>query len=78
MKVLAVFVFIFSLSISLILTMDILLGFKLSHALFNLLSPFWVIETGEYVMLIFFLLLTIGQQIAIIIKNKSHKQKGSS
>lgn len=78
MKVLGVFVFIFSLSISLSLTMDILLGFKLSHALFNLLSPFWVIETGEYVMLIFFLLLTIGQQIAIIIKNKSHKQKGSS
>jgi hypothetical protein len=57
--------------------MDILLGFKLSHALLHLLNPFWVIEPGEYVMIAFFLLIIIGQQIIIILKNKDNKQKGS-
>jgi hypothetical protein len=76
MKVFGVFVFILLLAISLSVLMDILLGFKLSHALLHLLNPFWVIEPGEYVMIAFLLLITIGQQIAIIIKN--NKQKGSS
>ncbi|MBT2722720.1 hypothetical protein [Bacillus sp. ISL-46] len=76
MKVFGVFVFILLLAISLSVLMDILLGFKLSHALVHLLNPFWVIEPGEYVMIAFLLLITIGQQIAIIIKN--NKQKGSS
>ncbi|MGM0878404.1 MAG: hypothetical protein ACQEWV_27820, partial [Bacillota bacterium] len=76
MKVLGIFVFILLLTSSLSVLMDILLGFKLSHFLINLLNPFWVIEAGEYVMIIFFLLLTIGQQIVIIIKNKANKQKG--
>ncbi|MBT2728264.1 hypothetical protein J7E63_15120 [Bacillus sp. ISL-75] len=76
MKVFGVFVFILLLVISLSVLMDILLGFKLSHALLHLLNPFWVIEPGEYVMIAFLLLITIGQQIAIIIKN--NKQKGSS
>jgi hypothetical protein len=78
MKVLGIFVFILLLTSSLSVLMDILLGFKLSHSLFNLLNPFWVIETGEYVMIVFFLLLTIGQQILIIIKNKANKQNGSN
>jgi hypothetical protein len=78
MKVLGIFVFILLLTSSFSVLMDILLGFKLSHSLINLLNPFWVIEAGEYVMIIFFLLLTIGQQIVIIIKNKANKQKGSS
>ncbi|MGM0878369.1 MAG: hypothetical protein ACQEWV_27620, partial [Bacillota bacterium] len=76
MKVLGIFVFILLLTSSLSVLMDILLGFKLSHSLINLLNPFWVIEAGEYVMIVFFLLLTIGQQIVIIIKNKANKQKG--
>ena len=76
MKVFGVFVFILLLSVSLSTLMDILLGFKLSHALLHLLNPFWVIEPGEYVMLAFLLLITIGQQITIIIK--SNKQKGST
>jgi hypothetical protein len=78
MKVLGIFIFIFLLSTTLSLLMDLLLGFNFSQALFHLLNPFWVIETGEYVMLGFFLLLTIGQQIVMIIKNKANKQKGSS
>ncbi|MDQ0246087.1 hypothetical protein J2S09_003674 [Bacillus fengqiuensis] len=78
MKALGAVVFILLLSILLSLSMDILLGFKLSHALFHLLNPFWVIETGEYVMLAFLLLLTIGQQIALILRNKRNKQNGSS
>jgi hypothetical protein len=69
MKVFGVFVNILLLAVSLSTLMDILLGFKLSHALLHLLNPFWVIEPGEYVMVAFLLLITIGQQIAIIIKN---------
>lgn len=78
MKVLGIFVLILLLTILLSLAIDILLGFKLSQAAFHLLNPFWVIEAGEYVMLAFFLLLTIGQQIVIILKNKANKQNGSS
>ncbi|SDH83557.1 hypothetical protein [Alteribacillus bidgolensis] len=78
MKVLGIFVFILLLTSSLSVLIDILLGFKLSHSLINLLNPFWVIESGEYVMIVFFLLLTIGQQIVIIIKNKANKQNGSN
>ncbi|MBT2740692.1 hypothetical protein [Bacillus sp. ISL-77] len=76
MKVFGVFVFILLLAISLSVLMDILLGFKLSHALLHLLNPFWVIEPGEYVLIAFLLLITIGQQIMIIIKR--NKQNGSS
>lgn len=78
MKVLGTFIFIFLLAILLCLSIDILLGFSFTHALYHLLNPFWVIEPGEYVMLILFLLLTIGQQIMISVKNKSDKQRGSN
>ena len=78
MKVLGIFVFILLLTSSLSVLMDILLGFKLSQALFHLLHPFWLTEPGEYVMIVFFLLLTIGLQIVIIRKNKANKQNGSS
>lgn len=76
MKVFGVFVFILLLAVSLSVLMDILLGFKLSHALLHLLNPFWVIEPAEYVLVAFFLFITVGQQIMIIIKRK--KQHGSS
>jgi hypothetical protein len=78
MKALGAIVLVLLLSILLSLSLDILLGFKLSHALFHLLNPFWVIETGEYVMLAFLLLLTIAHQIVIIRKNKANRQNGSS
>lgn len=78
MKVLGIFIFILLLTMSLSILMDILLGFKLYDALFNLLNPFWVIEPGEIIMLVFFLLLTIGQQIMFIKKNKTNKQNGSN
>lgn len=78
MKVLGAFLLTFLLSISLSLTLDILLGIKFYQALTNLLNPFWVMDAGEYVLLILFLLITIGQQFFIQIKNKANKQKGSS
>ena len=79
MKVLGIFVLILSLSLSLTLAIDtLLLGFILCHALNHLLNPFWVMDIGEFVMLLFFLLITIGQQIFFIIKNKANKQTGSS
>ncbi|WP_332695250.1 hypothetical protein [Halalkalibacter lacteus] len=78
MKVLGIFIFILLLTSALSVLMDLLLGFELSYALLQLLNPFWVIEAGEIVMLVFFLLLTIGHQIVIIIKKKANKQDGSS
>ncbi|MBD1381770.1 hypothetical protein [Metabacillus arenae] len=78
MKVIGAFVLIFLLSISLSLAMDILLGFKFSRAATHLLNPFWVMDAGENVMLLFFLLITIAQLIFVIKKNKTNKQKGSS
>jgi hypothetical protein len=78
MKVLGIFVLILSLSISLSLALDILLGFTFSEAATHLLNPFWVMDAGEYVMLIFFLFITIVQQIFFIVKKKANKQKGSS
>jgi hypothetical protein len=76
MKVFGIFVFILLLTVSLSTLMNILLGFKLSYALLHLLNSFWVIEPGEYVMIAFLLLITIGQQFMIIMKR--NKQKGSS
>lgn len=70
MKVLGISVLILLLTTFLSILMDLLLGFSLSDTLFHLLNPFWVIETGEYVMLLFLLLLTIWQQIVINKKNK--------
>jgi ABC-type Na+ efflux pump permease subunit len=78
MKVLGIFLFILLLTISLSVFMDILLGFTLTQAMYHLLNPFWVMEAGEYVMLGFFILLTIGYQIGSSIKNKANKQKGSN
>jgi hypothetical protein len=79
MKVLGIFVLILSLSISLSFAIDtLLLGFTFYQAATHLLNPFWVMDAGEYIMLLFFLLITIGQQIFFIIKNKANKQKGSS
>lgn len=72
MKVLAIFTFILLLSISLSVSMDILKGFNYSQILSNLLNSFWI-DTGVFVMIAFLLLLTIGQQIIISIKNKNNK-----
>jgi membrane protein DedA with SNARE-associated domain len=77
MKVLGIFVFILILSSALSVLMDVLLGFSLSHSITHLFNPFRVIEAGEYVMIVFVFLLTIGQQIMIIKKNKA-KKNGSS
>lgn len=73
MKVLGVFLFILLLSISLSVCMDILLDYTLSESLLHLFNPFWVVESGEYVMLVFLVLLTIGHQIVLIMKNKESK-----
>jgi hypothetical protein len=78
MKILGIFILILFLCLSLIAGIDLLMGFDPSHILFHLFNPFWVIETGELVMLLFFLLLTVGQQIYFLVKNKADKQKGSS
>lgn len=78
MRILGIFILILLLTTSFNALLDLVRGLNPSHVLFHLLNPFWVIETGEYVMLGFFLLLTIGQQIRMIIKNKGNKQNSSS
>ncbi|MBM4765138.1 hypothetical protein [Bacillus sp. B15-48] len=78
MKALGICLLIFLLTMFLCLFMDIMLGFTFYQALFNLFSPFWVIETGEIIMLAFIFFLTIGQQLMFSVKNKANKQKGSS
>lgn len=78
MKVLGIFIFILLLTLAQNLLLDILLGIKLSQAVSHLLNPFWVIEAGELIMLIFLFLLTISHQIVLIRKNKANKQNGSS
>lgn len=77
MRVLGVFVLILFLSSTFSLGMDMLLGFSLHQSIINLFNPFWVIETGEYVMLLFFLFITIVQQI-VFIKKKKAEQKDPS
>jgi hypothetical protein len=57
--------------------MDILLGFRLSDALFHLLNPFWVMSSAEYTMLAGLFLIVIGQQIFLIIKKKEEKRNNS-
>lgn len=77
-KVLGIFVLLLFLTTSLSVFLDLLLGFPLYHAMFHLLNPFWVMEPGEYIMVIFLFLLTIGQQILFKIKKKPNKQNSSS
>jgi hypothetical protein len=78
MKVFGVVVFIFLLTISTNVLIDLIAGDKLSDAMSNLRNPFWVIEPGEYVMLAFLILLIIGQQIFFFIKKRGENQNGSS
>lgn len=73
MKVLGVSLFIFLLSILIIVIFDISLGLELSQALSHLFNPFWVIETGEYVMLALFFFIVIVQQLIYIYKDKADK-----
>jgi hypothetical protein len=77
MKVLGIFLFILLLTMALNVLMDLLLGFNLTQSLSHLLNPFWVIEPGEYMLIGFFLLLTIGVQIVSNKKNKTNKENES-
>jgi hypothetical protein len=78
MKVFGIIICIFLASISTIVLTDLITGFNFFDALSNLINPFRVIEPGEYVMLAFVLVLIVGQQIFIIMKNQDDKQNGSS
>lgn len=78
MKIIGIFLLFLILSASMSVLMDILMGFNLLNSIKNLLNPFYVIETGEIVMLVLFLLITIAQQIIIAKKSKDKKQKSPS
>lgn len=78
MKIIGIFLLFLILSASMSVLMDILMGFNLLNSIKNLLNPFYVIETGEIVMLVLFLLITIAQQIIIAKKSKAKKQKSPS
>jgi hypothetical protein len=78
MKVLFVFLFILLLTIMFNMFMDFLLKMSLSQSLDNLMNPFWVMEPGEYVILVFVILLTIGQQISPVVIKKIKTKKQTS
>jgi hypothetical protein len=78
MKVLFVFLFILLLTIMFNMFMDFLLKMSLSQSLDNLMNPFWVMEPGEYVILVFVILLTIGQQISPVVIKKIKTKKQNS
>ncbi len=77
MKVIGVFIFIFLLTIVQTFSLDMLLGLTFSEAISHLLNPFWVMESGELIMLLALFLLTIAQQIIFMRKNKANKQNNS-
>lgn len=76
MKVFIVFLCILVLTILFSMSMDFLLKMPMTQSLKNLINPFWVMEAGEYAILVFIILLTIGQQMIpnMIKKRKSKKQ----
>lgn len=74
MKVSIIYHFIFLLSLSILVLFDLYIGIETSHALSHLLSPFWVIETGEYIMLAFLFTLIIGQQFLFMTKKNQTKK----
>ena len=78
MKIIGVLLFVFFLALSVIVAMDILLGFKFYQAVPRLLNPLNVMDAGEYVIGAFVLLLIIGQQIIFYYKNKADKHKNPS
>jgi hypothetical protein len=78
MKVIGILLFVFLLSLSVILAMDILLGFKFYQIVPRLLNPLNVMDAGEYFIIAFVILLIIGQQIIFYFKNKADKQKNPS
>jgi hypothetical protein len=78
MKVMGILLFVFILALSVILAMDILLGFKFNQIVPRLLNPLNVMDAGEYVIIAFVLLLIIGQQIIFYYKNKADKHKNPS
>ncbi|RBW69010.1 hypothetical protein [Bacillus taeanensis] len=78
MKVVVVFLFMLLLAILFNISMDMLLKIKMSESLENLRNPFWVMETGEYVILTFIIVITIMQQVMPIIKKKIKAKKRGS
>lgn len=65
MKVLGVFLFMTALVSLLTVSLDVLLGFTPSAAFMHLIDPFLIMGLGEYLMVLLFLFITIGNQIMI-------------
>lgn len=50
---------------------DIRFGLNFHDALSNLLNPFWIIGSGEYVMIVLLIILIVSHQIYAHKKNKA-------
>ncbi|WP_216830967.1 hypothetical protein [Alkalihalobacterium elongatum] len=59
-KLLLIF-FLFLVAMTLVLiSIDLLLGIPLNQSLVNVLNPFWVMDPGEFTVLLILLLISIA------------------
>lgn len=63
MKVTGVFLFLTILSSAFCMTLDVLLGFTPAEAFMHLIDPFLEMDVSEYLVVLLFFLITIGDQI---------------
>lgn len=67
----SVFLFIFVLMIMVNISMDLAIGMSLTNAFSNLANPFWVMEKGEFVIVVFLIAIMVAQQIFFFIKKSN-------
>lgn len=74
MKVLSITGIIFLLSLSVLISIDFLMGIKLSSEFVRFRNPFFVMDPGEYVMIGLLFMIIIGHQIFYHFQNKPNKR----
>jgi Na+/proline symporter len=78
MKIIAIVMLLFFLTIATNVFMDMGIGLRNSQLLINQLNPFWAMGAGEYIMVIFLFGIIIGQPIYYNMKNKAKNEDGSN
>lgn len=78
MKITCIVMLLFIFSIGTNVFMDIGIGMRSSQLLKHQLNLFWTMGVGEYIMLILFFGLIIGQPIYYNINNKARDEDGSN
>ncbi|MBO1512487.1 hypothetical protein [Metabacillus bambusae] len=78
MKITCIVMLLFIFSIGTNVFMDIGIGMRSSQLLKHHLNLFWTMGAGEYIMLIFFFGIIIGQPIYYNMNNKARNEDGSN